>query len=381
MYQTVVYPAARTANEATPISLESGDERVGIDVQLQLSASVRISGRVDSPQGPLANVALLLVPAGTDRLASESGFETAAAFTDGAGAFTFLGVTPGSYVLRAVHVPLPPSSTDRTITTVETSAGRSTSASFRATSASELPSEPTLATNMPLVVGTDDIEHLGVTLTAGPRITGRVEFDGALPRPPADALKRLVVVLEMSDARSLAGQNLASPRGQVDETGGVMTTSLLPGRYVVRASAPPGWTFKAAMHDGRDVSTTPLEVGGGDISDLVLVFTDHPSSVSGNVQGGSGVSSDAAVFLFPSDDRSWFGSGATPRRMKMTRASATGEFTFSAVPVGDYLLAAVREELAGEWPDPKFLATLRATATKITIADGEKKFQNLQVIK
>jgi hypothetical protein len=380
-YQTVFYPSARTPAEATVVSVASGDERVGMDVQLQLSATVRVSGHVNSPQGPLANVALYLVPAGVDRLASETGFETSVTSTNASGAFTFLGVTPGSYLLRAVHVPLAPSQSATTTTITEGPRGRSTSASFRSPSLSELPSEPALTANMPVVAGNDDIGDLSVMLSAGPHISGRVEFDGALPRPSAEALGRLIVVIEASDARSLSGRSLASIRGVVDANGRVMTTSVPPGRYMVRASAPPGWTFKAAMHDGRDVSTTPLGIDASDVTDLVLIYTDHPSAVSGMVHGANGASPDAAVFLFPADDQAWVESGATPRRMKMTRASSSGAFEFSAVPSGDYFIAAVRDELAGEWPDPTFLTSLRAQATRVSVADGDKKFENLRVIK
>lgn len=380
-YQTVFYPSARTPAEATVVSVESGDERVGIDVQLQLSATVRVSGHVNSPQGPLANVALYLVPAGIDRLASETGYETSVTSTNASGAFTFLGVTPGSYLLRAVYVPLAPSQSAMTTTIVEGPGGRSTSASFRSPSVSELPSDPALMANMPFVAGGDDIDDLGVMLSAGPHISGRVEFEGALPRPSAEALSRLTVVVEASDARTLSGRSLASVRGIVDENGRVMTTNLPAGRYVVRASAPSGWTFKAAMHDGRDVSTTSLDIDGSDVTDLVLIYTDHPSAVSGSVQGANGVSPDAAVFLFPADDQGWVAGGASPRRMKMTRASSSGAFAFSAVPSGDYFLAAVRDELAGEWPDPKFLTSLGAQATRISVADGDKRLENLRVIK
>jgi hypothetical protein len=49
------------------------------------------------------------------------------------------------------------------------------------------------------------------------------------------------------------------------------------------------------------------------------------------------------------------------------------------LPPGDYLIGAVTDVRNGEWFDPAFLKTLAAAAIPITISEGEKKSQNLQI--
>jgi hypothetical protein len=43
------------------------------------------------------------------------------------------------------------------------------------------------------------------------------------------------------------------------------------------------------------------------------------------------------------------------------------------LPAGDYWIVAVRSATTAEWLDPKYLQKLTAFATRVTIADGEKK--------
>jgi hypothetical protein len=145
--------------------------------------------------------------------------------------------------------------------------------------------------------------------------------------------------------------------------------------------APAGWTFKGAICDGRDVSTMPLALEGADVSGVDIVFTDRAIALSGTVTGASGADADATVLLFPTDSQRWTDNGPDPRQMKTARATATGTFTFSNVPEGDYFVTAVPDIVAGDWPDPALLQSLRGRATRITLNDGDTKTLHLQTIK
>ena len=74
------------------ITIASGEERAGVDLQMHLVATSRVSGTLLGPDGPAFNMGLRLVPADARDLASENGYETATTVTDAAGQFTFLGV-------------------------------------------------------------------------------------------------------------------------------------------------------------------------------------------------------------------------------------------------------------------------------------------------
>jgi hypothetical protein len=49
------------------------------------------------------------------------------------------------------------------------------------------------------------------------------------------------------------------------------------------------------------------------------------------------------------------------------------------LPPGEYFLTAVTDAEQNEWFDPQFLAQLVPASIKVTIADGEKKVQDIRV--
>jgi hypothetical protein len=49
------------------------------------------------------------------------------------------------------------------------------------------------------------------------------------------------------------------------------------------------------------------------------------------------------------------------------------------VPVGEYFAIAVRDADVEEWEDPSTLARLAALATRVVIAEGDTKVQDLTV--
>src|SRR5262249_53355145 len=118
-YQTQYFPASTTAGHATVITLGSGEERAGIDMQLKLVTTVKVSGSVVGPDGPVRNVGVKLVPGENEAFTAESGGEAAVTATDAAGNFTLLGVTPGQYTLKILRVPRPLSSGPSAMTMIE----------------------------------------------------------------------------------------------------------------------------------------------------------------------------------------------------------------------------------------------------------------------
>jgi hypothetical protein len=61
------------------------------------------------------------------------------------------------------------------------------------------------------------------------------------------------------------------------------------------------------------------------------------------------------------------------------RPSAEGAFRFGNLPPGDYRLAAVDDIEPGQWDDPAILQQLLSMSIPLSIADGERKLQNVRV--
>ena len=373
VYPTQYHPAAPSAAQASIITLRSGEERLGIDIQLALTATSLVSGTVKGTDGPLM-VALTLVPE-SDDLSADTGFETATTLSDVAGRFTFVGVPEGRYRLRAILAQVPVSGAGRGAPPPPPPPGLSAPAK---------PPVPvlggfTLWATQSIAVGASDIADLAVTMRAGFRVSGRAEFAGSAAQPAPDLVRRMSATFDPADARPIVSITIG--RGQFDERGQLSSYQLPPARYFLRINNPPaGWVLKSAMWNGRDVSNVPLSLDT-DVSGLVITFTDRPSTLSGQVQTASGASDPSAtVLVFPADPGAWTDYGGFPRRLLAIRVDPNGHFQTPNLPAGNYLLAAVPDESSANWQDPKVLQRLARQATSITLGEGEGRSTSLKTL-
>jgi hypothetical protein len=105
-------------------------------------------------------------------------------------------------------------------------------------------------------------------------------------------------------------------------------------------------------------------------------MTTKASGATGAVTDEDGKPTrDVWVVMFAQDSQRW-----TPqtRHVGAGRPNMNNVYTVN-VPAGDYFLIALTEVEPGEWNDPDFLAPLRERATRVTIADGERKTVDLKV--
>jgi hypothetical protein len=61
------------------------------------------------------------------------------------------------------------------------------------------------------------------------------------------------------------------------------------------------------------------------------------------------------------------------------RAGVDGSYRLSAIPPGEYFLCALTEIDPEQQYDPGYLEQFVPASIKITIADGEKKIQDLRI--
>ena len=104
-YATTFYPSTTRQSAATVVGVQSGQERSGVDLTLQIGPTFQVSGTLQGPDGrPAAHHAVHLLAA--DALEAPI-VDAATAVTHADGTFTFFGVPPGQYVARVVKVPWP----------------------------------------------------------------------------------------------------------------------------------------------------------------------------------------------------------------------------------------------------------------------------------
>jgi hypothetical protein len=222
------------------------------------------------------------------------------------------------------------------------------------------------------MVGDSDVAGLAVTLRQTFLISGALEFRGK--KAPPDNLRESVYV-SVDPANGSWGGASTSP-----DVNGAFATGVAGGSYFMTVEGPPGWHLKGVMAGGRDISDVPLDVKG-DVSGILAVFTDETSEISGTVRTSRGdAESGATVVAFPADRRLWTGYASRfPRRVVSTPVGSSGAFAITALPPGDYFVAAIPEALVETWRDPKVLEDLSRTSSRVSLAENEKRSLDLRV--
>jgi len=358
VYPTVYYPAAPVSGQATVVDVASGQDKAGIDLQLRLVPSVRVSGTVVGPDGPVRDFGVKLFPAGADDI-SDGALEVASTATDANGAFTFLGVTSGQYTLKCLRMARSESPADPS---------------------AALPAEPTLWATQPVAVGESDIAGVSVILRLGARISGRLVFEGP-PDPPTPDQIVHGAAYSITPLSGAAPPQMTASAKQIGADGRFAAIGYPPGRYLINAamsSGGPEWLLSSVKVGAKEVSDEGFDVSSGDIPDLVITFSTRTTLLSGTVRNVKGeVDKTATVIVVPADSDAWKQGAVNARRLRAARAATNGVYQVSNLPPGDYLIAAVSDETLGDWRDPLVLQTIAAVATRITLGDAETKTQDL----
>ena len=346
-FAPVFHPSASTPSQATAIALKAGEERSGVDLVMKLVPAVTVSGTVSAPAGQGSFLSLRLVPASGGDYASEGQAEYSRSISDPAGAFAFLGVPAGQYVIKSRYYPRP-------------APGGSVTAALDETS---------LWTATPVTVGDKDLTNLSITMRPGIRVTGRVEFSGSRAAPAAADLARVAIRMQSAEGRTSSPIALD---GYLQTDGSFKTTGYPAGRYIASAlPVPAGWSVKSITYNGRDISVEPVELADSDLSGVVVTFTDKTTSLIGTVvTDGKGPAALAEVVVFPADSLAWKDVGVVARRSRVERVSEAGDYSITGLPPGDYFVAAIAGSRPGDRQDPSLLAALMPTASRTTLVDG-----------
>jgi len=386
-YPSTFYPGAGVIAQATPITLASGEDRTRIDLHLRLLPSMRVSGTVTGPDGPVRNLGVRLLPAGADDYSTDTQIEAASSVTDTNGVFTFLGVTAGSYTFKALRIPRPTAPLSRggasSMVEVTGPGGMVMGVSMvgpgtAGTGPPPLPTEQTLWAAMPISVGESDIVGLSVMLQSGPRLRGQIVFDGDGDKPTPEQMQQTPI--SMSPVTTASA--VAAVAKRVESDGTFATSGYPPGKYLLSAS-PPGaiaakWKFKSATLGGRIVSDEGLDLQGEDVSGLVITFTHVLGEINGTVTNDRGAPDQtSSVVVIPADSTAWKQGVINTRRLRSVRVTTTGAFTFADLAPGAYYVAAIADDLPDNWQLPATLDAITRVAARVVIADAAKVSQTL----
>jgi protocatechuate 3,4-dioxygenase beta subunit len=341
------YPGASSAAEAQRVSVGLGQELSNVSFALVATKLVRISGTVmDSNGAPPSGGAVMLVPA-EGGSAGPGMFQMGGGRIEASGRFRITNVAPGRYILQA-----------RTGRDGGAPGGR-----------------PNEFARQAISVGTEDLDGITLITSAGATVSGRVLTDtGAPPSVQPREISVGARAVDLDAAPMPGGQGNA----RVNDDWSFQLTGLIDSR-LIRVNAPQGWALESVMIGGEDVTDAPIPLSPGQrVTGVQVVLTDKLTDVSGMVADARGQPVlDAAVVIFPSDDRLW-----TPqsRFVRVARPDQGGRYQIRGLPAhAGYLAVAVQELEDGQAGDPEFLASVRAAGTALSLNKGETKALDLRL--
>jgi len=358
-YAPVFYPATTDVATVAAIRVASGDERSGVDMALRIVPLSRLSGLLTDANGQsLGSAQVLVVPKRGDQPSPVDGLIASGALpipraTFSASRFTFAGIAPGQYTLVARNG----------------SGQRGAPAEIAAT---------TLWNVTDVTVTGNDRDDLVLRLTPGLTLAGRIEFEsGSIP--PVDPASLNLSLVAVNPFPGFA----ATYRASVQSDGTFRIQNLMPASYVIRSDVVPGspaarWTMKSAIVNGRDLADQPIAAGADAVplSGAVVTFTDRAAEITGHLVDASGRAvTRYSIVVFPQDRALW-----TPasRRIRAVRPATDGAFAVTGLPGGVYAVAAVEHAEDAVPTDPAFLSQLLPSSLAVTLADGERKAQDLR---
>jgi hypothetical protein len=352
----VFYPGAVDRQSATVVTVGLGEERVGVDFASKLVPTTKLDGIVLMPDGQPAAGGLGLATAVPEvriraNVAQEGDLSVLRITRPGPdGRFSMPAVTPGRYGLSA-----------------RLAVGRGGGAGLS-------PAEAALWADQEVVVDGQELPEIRLQLQPGMTVSGRVVLEGTTTPPD---VSRLFIALAPSRETPASIPGVAPGANGTFSVAGVP-----PGQYRLEVIGPgptSKWTLQSATLKAQNVIDKPFEVRPNEsVEGLVLTFTDRQTEVSGTlVDSANRPAAEYFVMMFSADRSLW-----TPRSRGVrapVRADSTGTFTIAGLPAGDYYICALPDFEQSSLYDPSFLEQLVPASIKLSLAEGEKRKQDLKL--
>lgn len=395
-YSAVYFPGTAFVSGAAVISLLAGGERSNVDFALALVPTGNVTGNVLMPDGtPAVGASVALEPAG-----GGDGDVFGLLMAGGRGAtgrdgrFTLAGVTPGQYSVTVRGTPRRadgPGATDADAGALQAMAMAGAMAGMLGGGAAN---PATLWATDAISVNGQDVGPLALQLREGLTVEGTVVFEGGGIPKDVSAVRVAVSRPASGDpVTAMMSRMLNAATGAANADGTFVVRGLVPGRYAVTVAGKPmrlntiipgmpaatsGWVVKSIRWREQDLADVGVDVQPEvPVIGVIVTLTDRPSELAGTVRDVAGRPTGAFPIVVYSVERGFWGPGS--RRVVQAQPASDGRFTVIGLPPGEYFVAAVTRLEAGDLENRQFLEDLVPAAIRLSLADGEKKTQDLKL--
>jgi protocatechuate 3,4-dioxygenase beta subunit len=333
-YVPTYYPGSNDPASAAPLEISAGSQLRGIDMTLLRTRTVRIRGRVSSALGsplPKSTMVMLSPPDG-----GFFGPMNSAPVRDAEGGFELRGVAPGSYILLARAQD----------------DGRNYNA------------------RLPVEVGNNNVDNIGLVLAPGMEIVGHVGLEGTAKV----SLTGLNIFL--SSRSGQAGMMMGNARGFIKENGAVTFSNVTADQYQLNINLPENLYIKSVRLGSEDSLETGLNLTRGVAGPLEVLLSANGGQVDGTVLNTQQQPAGGASVVLVPESR----LREQTSLFKQATTDQTGHFTLKGIAPGEYKLFAWEDIEPGAYQDPEFLKPMESLGEAVSIREGSRENSQLKLI-
>jgi len=384
-YAPTYFPGTAVFSEGERLRVAAGEDRSNVSFVVTRVPVAAIEGAVVGNVPNLAAAQLTIIPEGWGTILTGPGLISFTAIPPNEkGEFKFGNVAPGRYriVARVLGTPEPAAPGAR---------GGGAGGGARIGGAGSAPDsgvKETLFGVADVDVRGQDVKGVNIPLQPGGVMTGRLVMDANATSPAPD-LARIRLALDETGRNSYytlgtvrVGNQLSMvPPAGVTAEGAFRIAAIGPAVYdlsiTLLSDAAKTWKIRSAVVEGRDLLDTGLTGPFVNLQDVVVTLSDRRTEVAGALLSGANQPVNDYFVVAFSTNRAHWKPGA--RRSVFARPATNGRFVLADLPAGEYFIAALADLDPSEWQSAAFLEQVAPAAIKITIAEGEKKAQDLRI--
>jgi hypothetical protein len=319
VYSPTYYPNATEAAQAAEVRVGAGDERAGVDIRLQRSFVVRVSGTVSGEIGKDEYVQVNVQPVDPRGDAGAGARHSSTAVSPQAGGrFVLDAVRSGEYILTAT--------TQHAVAT------------------------------MRLRVGQTDLDDIGLTLRPFLKVEGQLRRD-----PDTKSSGGQVGFI------AVGGNFAAGGVGQVRPDGTFTLERMTPGRHYINVSVPGGWVVRSITQGGQPVPSMIVDLTAGPVP-IEVTIHNKPARIEGTVEATENSGTRLMAVAIEIDDEP-----LSPVILGVRTKSSPvrdNKFQITNLRAAKYKVFVVPQDLMELTLDPDNAAKLVAKATEVTLGEG-----------